>query len=151
MKKYLIAVLLLFIPCVTYALTMCARDNSLVIVLNRNDVGGATGSFGRNENMWRVNFTYGTIIGEATCLSESEKENVSFTDYPKGLHGVNSASEQRLYCYCRMTHPALSDWVYITNYSESETCHGQCTGFCAQTAAGTRINLNTKLFNAIGR
>ena len=150
MKKYLIAVLLLFIPCVTYALTMCARDNSLVVALNPSVVGGATSAINRNEYIWRVNFTYGTIIGEATCLSETEKENVSLSDYPKGLHGKDERSENRLYCYCRMTHPALSAWVHVISYSSAEECIN-CTGFCAQTAAGSRISINTRLFNSIGK
>ena len=156
MKKYLIAVLLLFIPCVTYALTMCARDNSLVISLAQGLRG--KGYEGNNKEFtWGVDFEFGKILGEATCLSEAaggapgtvysyinaNGEMLSY-DIPAGLYNVDKDGNERGYCWCRMKHPALSRWCYTKLDTEnSQWCKNNCVTYCA-------IRINAGQLNCYG-
>ena len=174
MKKYLIAVLLLFIPCVTYALTMCARDNSLVVALN-GGIPGTTSSYSDPEDIWRVNFEYGTIIGEATCLSKTETgggpgpatayreyyhyKNINgemiSQDIPKGLTGHDADGNHRSYCMCRMTHPALSRWVFYEKMDNSNlNCMDYCPRNCAtgaQSNNAIKLQVRVHMFESIGK
>ena len=173
MKKYIIAVLLLFIPCVTYALTMCARDNSLVVALN-GWIPGITTSYDDLDDIWRADFEYGTIIGEATCLSEAEtgggpgpvteiSENYPYKningemisqDFPKGLNGKDKQGNPRIYCMCRMTHPAFSRWVFSKSIGANLNCMNYCPGYCA-TGAGSNNAIERQvrihMFESIGK
>lgn len=170
MKKYIIAVLILFIPCVTYALTMCARDDSLVVALNSGINGDGTPTYNRNEFTWRVNFTYGTILGEATCLSAAEggvaPEMGSIVNsngdmipqsVPKGRSGQSDPNpdnpdldRKRVYCWCRMTHPAMSRWVFRED--RGDMCAYTCAEYCS-TANGVNMtsHLRKAMFNSIGK
>lgn len=127
MKKYIIAMLLLFIPCVTYALTMCARDNSLVISLVSGIVKDY--SWNQGEFTWRMNFDYGTLLGEATCLSDAEVEKIS-SDTPTALYGLDPDGNPRGNCYCRLAHPALSAWQLVIGNQSSEYCRLNCSRNC---------------------
>ncbi|MDW2994648.1 MAG: hypothetical protein R8N24_01300 [Alphaproteobacteria bacterium] len=177
MKKYIVAIMILFIPCVTYALTMCARDNSLVVALNGGIPGDNTQTFNRDEFTWRVNFEYGTILGEATCLSEAEggkpmlgtgnagyhpyintNNQMLSQDIPKGYRGTSPVNTenpelgtQRIYCWCRMTHPAMSRWVFNR---ETAYCATSCTDYCANyvnTSNGIDQYQRIIMFKTIGR
>lgn len=150
MKKYFIAVLLLFIPCVTYALTMCARDNSLVISLDSGVVGANKTGANNPEYLWSVGFSYGTLVGEATCLSANEAER-DLKDIPKGLHGKDDTSTDRLSCYCRMTHPALSGWAYTAKFTNTYDCHNTCAAYCARNINAGDTSTRKRLFNTIGK
>ena len=156
MKKYLIAVLLLFIPCVTYALTMCARDNSLVISLypgsTLKDI-----SYNLAEYTWSGTFDSGTILGEATCLGQAEggwpspvnpgcvvnsNGNRVDSSIPKGFG-------KGQFCWCRMTHPGFSSWVFAANHNSAGTCVTSCAKSC--TSILTNGNFIKALFYNIGK
>jgi hypothetical protein len=136
MKKYIIAVFVFFVPCVTHAITMCARNNTLVgSLLPTSSVVSA--GFSATEPLWRVVFPWGTIFGEATLLSEAEggKPGVLFgitnvdgnmipMDTPAGLVGDDANGNPRIYCWCRMTHPMVSRWMSV-NYKTGD-CKNQC-------------------------
>ena len=149
MKKYIIAVLILFIPCVTYALTMCARDNGLVISLNANISGNSAG-VNNSEFTWAVKYDYGTVLGEGTCLSGNEAEQ-SLDNIQKGLHGYDNTSTARTLCYCRLTHPALSRWKYSTRFTSLSDCRGNCASYCARNASAGDTSLRVAMFNSIGK
>lgn len=159
MKKYIIAVLILFIPCVTYALTMCARDNSLVVALNSGIAGDSTAA-DVNDWTWRTDFSYGALVGEATCLNPTNghPQNDTITgltvrndgtnvpnDFPKGMQGT-----QNFFCWCRITHPINTIWVYSNRFANGAACTNDCTTYCANTVQGN-LSMRKAMFNSIGR
>ena len=164
MKKYIIAVLLLFIPCVTYALTMCARDDSLVVTLNSGPNAG-TGTYNASDFTWREDYIY-TILGEATCLSELEgglsttqgsmtniDGNKVDQSVQKGLQGIyndDSVYGARKYCWCRMTHPALSRWVIVQDMGTIVNCRNTCAERCYAHMKVTP-EFRKGMFNSIGK
>ena len=149
MKKYIIAVLLLFIPCVTYALTMCARDNSLVVALNANLIGNSAG-VNASEFTWAVKYDYGTVLGEGTCLSVNEVEQ-SLDNIEKGLYGYDNTGVARTDCYCRLKHPALSRWTHSTHFTNLSDCRNACVDYCTRSASGGDTRFRVAMFNSIGR
>ena len=143
MKKYILVFLILFTPCVTHAITMCARNDTLVGSLtswNNKDVGE---NFSNTEPYWRIVTPFGTVFGEATKLSAAEGGTPAtstlapFTitntdgkmipmDTQAGLVGDDANGNPREYCWCRMTHPMISRWVNsrTTMYA---TCQQNCS------------------------
>lgn len=137
MKKYILVFLIIFTPCVTHAITMCARNDTLVgSLLTTSSVVSA--GISATEPLWRIVFPWGTIFGEATLLSEAEggKPGVLFgitnvdgnmipMDTPAGLVGDDANGNPREYCWCRMTHPMISRWMSV-NYKTGDDCKGKC-------------------------
>ena len=128
MKKYIIAVFVFFVPCITHAITMCARNNSLVGSLAAWSGSNVDDKYSSSEPLWRAATTFGTIFGEATKLSAAEggepsgsysitnvDGNMIPMDKPAGLVGNDENGNPRTYCWCRMTHPMISRWVGIKN------------------------------------
>ena len=162
MKKVLFAFLLLLIPCVGGALTMCVRDSSLVVSLDQSINGSANGN-NASEMVWWAEFSYGRIYGEATCLSAAEGGKPSGSmgvitnadgvmlsqDVPSGLKNKDADGNDRGYCWCKMTHPAYSRWVFYYSYSAS-ACASDCANYCGIHARYTAA-LRTGLFGSVGK
>ena len=162
MKKVLIVGLMLLMPCVGGALTMCVRDSSLVVSLDQS-IGGTTNGNNASEMLWWTEFSYGRIYGEATCLSEAEGGKPSGSmgvitnsngeklsqDIPAGLKNKDADGNDRGYCWCRMTHPASSRWVFDTSSSAS-TCASNCAIYCGARARDNAA-LRGGLFGSVGK
>ena len=151
MKKVLIVGLMLLMPCVGGALTMCVRDDSLVVSLDQS-IGGSGNGHNAAEMLWWTDFSYGRIYGEATCLSEAEGGKPSGSqgvitnsngeklsqDIPAGLKNKDADGNDRGYCWCRMTHPASSRWVFSNSYSASN-CASTCADLCGSSPRATPL------------
>ena len=130
MKRVIVTYCVTLIMCVfsvcANAQTMCVRDKSLVISLDKN-VQGTSHSSNKSEWIWWADFPYGRIYGDATCLSAEEGLGRTGTmgayygvdDYAKtpitadaGLSGTDANGNERKYCWCRATHPVSSRWVF---------------------------------------
>ena len=156
MKKVLFAFLLLLIPCVGDALTMCVRDSAMVVSLDPA-VAGSSYKYNASEMVWSVTFPYGTIYGEATCLSATDgtpSENTMgvYTNSRGEMLPHGDTFTQRLdggYCWCRMTHPAYSRWVFSNSRSAS-TCASYCAYSCASIARSNAA-LRSGLFGSVGK
>ncbi len=163
MKKVLIVGLMLLMPCVGGALTMCVRDSSLVVSLDQS-IGGTTNGNNASEMLWWTEFSYGRIYGEATCLSEAEGGKPSggqgvYTNdkgqmLPQdealaGRTGQDADGNDRGYCWCKMTHPASSRWVFAYSGSASY-CASNCANYCGLYAQG-RAALRGGLFGSVGK
>ena len=162
MQKVLIVGLMFLMPCVGDALTMCVRDDSLVISLDKIFLGTGSG-YNASEMLWWTDFSYGRIYGEATCLSEAEGGKPSggmgvitnsngkmlSQDIPAGLKNTDADANERVYCWCRMTHPASSRWVY-NNTSSALLCASNCARYCAGFTNDVH-DLRGGLFGSVGK
>ena len=162
MQKVLIVGLMLLMPCVGGALTMCVRDSSLVVSLDQS-IGGTTNGNNASEMLWWTEFSYGRIYGEATCLSEAEGGKPSGSmgvitnsngemlsqDIPAGLKNKDADGNDRGYCWCRMTHPASSRWVFNNSHSASR-CASLCANNCGRYAQSSAA-LRGGLFGSVGK
>ena len=118
--------MLCLLPIYANATDMCARDDTMVLVFDK-DIGGSGYGNNATEWTWWTSFAYGRIAGDATCLSVKEGLGRTGTmgayygtgDYSKtfievepGLKGTDSDGNDRKYCWCKMTHPVSSRWVF---------------------------------------
>ena len=142
--KRLILLFFILAPVWANAQTMCVRDKSLVISLDKNVAGTGYGG-NASEMIWWTDFPYGRIYGEATCLSAAEGlgrttgmgayygvEEYATTPITAevGLSGTDANGNERKYCWCRATHPVSSRWVFDNAYASASYCVSNCAGNC---------------------
>ena len=156
MKNLLVVSLMLLMPCVGGALDMCVRDSAMVVSLDPA-VGGSSYKNNASEMTWATVFSYGTIYGEATCLSDADgtpSENTMgvYTNSKGEMLPNDDTFVQRKdggHCWCRMTHPASSRWVF--NYSNSASyCASACASDCGYNARSNAA-LRVGLFGSVGK
>ncbi len=163
MKKviYLLVGVLLSLPSV--ATEMCARNDTIVIPLDSNVGGSYNGSNGAEHTWWTI-FSYGRIYGLSTCLSAAEGgtpsggmgsyTNIDGNMLPQdealaGRTGQDPDGNDRVYCWCKMTHPASSRWVFNNSRSAS-ACASTCADYCGGSAQNY-ATLRSGLFGSVGK
>lgn len=142
--KRLILLFFILAPMWANAQTMCVRDKSLVISLDKN-VRGTSYNSNKSEWIWWVDFPYGRVYGDATCLSAEEGLGrttgqgayYGTDDYAKtpitaeaGVSGTDANGNERKYCWCRATHPVSSRWVFNYAYDTYTACPSNCPNLC---------------------
>ena len=154
MKKIII-VLCCFITFGVGATEMCARNDTIVVPLDAT-VPGTGNGYNAVEWMWWATFEYGKIYGTATCLSKAEVAELlpSDDDELLGRSGKDATAEKegtadnRGECYCKLTHPMSSRWVFYNSYSASN-CASNCAYYCAYYAH-FNVGLRSGLFGSVG-
>ena len=163
MKKILCVVLICMASVVANATDMCARNDTMVFVFDK-DVNGTANGTNATEWTWWTSFEYGRISGDAACLSVVEglgrttgmgayygtgEYANTFIDVEPGLHGTDSDGNERKYCWCKMTHPFSSRWVFSRAYASASDCVSDCARYC-----GTNVQINAALrggvFGSVG-
>ena len=75
--------------------------------------------------------------------------NMLSQDVPAGLKNKDDDGNDRGYCWCRMTHPASSRWVF--RYSDSASaCASACASYCGFNAQNSAA-LRSGLFGSVGK
>ena len=151
------------LPVVATARTMCVRDNSLVISLD-SSISGTSSAYDQEEWVFWTDFSYGRIYGEGTCLSANESlgqtvqgsyygagdyVNTIITAEP-GMYGTDADGNARTSCWCRITHPVQSLWVYRNTESG---CKQYCTQYCGdflKSNMGHSTKVRAAVFKSIG-
>ena len=143
MKRFFIIIFAL-LPIYANATDMCARDDTMVLVFDK-DVGGSGYGSDATEWTWWTSVPYGRIAGDATCLSVKEglgrtsgqgayygtgDYSKTFIEAESGLKGTDSDGNDRKYCWCKMTHPVSSRWVFAYAFADSSACASSCASYC---------------------
>lgn len=63
---------------------------------------------------------------------------------------LSGTATENLYCWCRITSPAVSQWAYAAKYASSTNCDTNCVTNCATKFAGN-TTFRTALFTSIGK
>ena len=145
MRKIIFACAFVFVGAVCYATEMCARNDTVVVPLESVNNGLSHGN-NNNEFTWWVDFDFGRIYGHSTCLSADEglgrtsgtmgayygtgEYANTFIDAEPGLSGNDANGNERKYCWCKMTHPAFSRWVFNDARANSSVCASTCADRC---------------------
>ena len=144
MKKviYLLIGVLLSMP--AGATTMCALEDTTAVILDPS-ISGTGYKSDVNTFTWNTTFPYGTIYGVAACLSVNGGSQGTINPDLDASGGEKEGG----YCWCKMTHPASSRWVFVYSYSASE-CASKCAPYCSSTVR-TSAALRGGLFGSIGK
>lgn len=100
----------------SYATTMCAANDTVAIIL---DPSIERTEFGRDSltlTWWAV-FPYGRIQGSYACVNENET-----------AHGFEKYGR---FCWCKMTNPLSSNFLYCDWYKSTDNCNSYCAGCCS--------------------
>ena len=161
--KRLILLFFILAPMWANAQTMCVRDKSLVVSLD-SGIQGTDYDLNASEWIWWVDFPYGRIYGDATCLSATESlgrttgtgayyGTEEYADTPitaeVGLNGTDVNGDERQYCWCRATHPVSSRWVFDNAFSSAALCTSNCTNYCGR-AAMYSTPMRKGIFGSVG-
>lgn len=162
MKRMLIIFMILFcLPCI--ATEMCARNDTVVIPLEAASNGVSHG-FNNNEFTWWGDFDFGRIYGYSTCLSADEglrptgtvgayygtgEYANAFIDAEPGLSGNDANGNERKHCWCKMTHPAYSRWVFSSAQGSASVCVKYCAETCSHHVR-TNAAMRKGLFGSVG-
>ena len=141
MKK-IISILMCIIATPCFATSMCASDDTISIVLDPT-ISGISNRVLDNFKLWETYMPYGSIRGTSACLSKNYGNAQTITDNGEVVIG---GERNGGYCYCKMTHPALSSWFF--EYSRGANCANECVGYC-----GSNVRANApwrvKVFGSI--
>ncbi len=75
------------------------------------------------------------ISGIAGCSSQ----NGSAIGTKSDTISTSSTTEDNMYCWCKMTSPAVSSWVFNYVYGSAANCAYECAKFCAAGLASPKI------------
>ena len=137
----------------SFATTMCVQDDNVAVILDPSN-NGNNNSYDNNVGTWSTTFSWGTVSGISACLTSSQGKSMGgtvsqLTDEGVRVIGGERNDTTRKYCWCKMTHPAVSLWAFhITNSSASEcasTCAGRCGNYVLDSSS-----LRAGLFGSVG-
>ncbi len=144
MKRILIALIILCVATPLHATTMCAAEDTTAVILDPS-INGTGYKSDANTMTWNTTFPYGTIYGVAACLSVNGGSSGTVnTDLNAG-----GGEKEGGYCWCKMTHPAASRWVFNHSFSASN-CASLCAYYCASHAPSNAA-LRSGLFGSVGK
>ncbi|MCQ2581451.1 MAG: hypothetical protein MJ170_00515 [Alphaproteobacteria bacterium] len=115
-----------------------------------NDSTGESGAWTKNtatyglttDQTWSVTFSYGIVKGIASCNSTpgtyAQSTNQNFNQTDKGQ-----------YCWCKMTFPAVSRWVFYIDRASAAACAFYCADHCGD---GFRVysGFRSAMFGSVG-
>lgn len=117
MKKLIISSLIAMFCASAGATTMCATDDTLAIVLDPL-INGTAASHNTDLFEWSATFSYGTVWGIATCVDTSVAPNTAVEELRDSNGEIVTGGERTgRYCWCQLSHPAKSRWVFRNAYS----------------------------------
>lgn len=149
MKKFLLISVLLTIP--AYATTMCAQNDTVAIILDPS-LPLSNSGFNSDLGDWWATGSYGTVYGISACLNKGARKqeavsDLTDTDNNGETKKVVGSEKYGRYCWCKLTRPVSSLWVYINDYGSTEKCVS-VFGNCCQYYFHNFKNVREILFKA---
>ena len=161
MKK--IILLLMLFTTGAFATEMCARNDTVVVVLDAAEL--QTGSGYNSIDMLTFSvFEYGRVTVGYACLTEKEIKSYSYSytgnlgqgmlldtrEYNLwGLYGEDTDPEPRIFCACKVMHPVSSKWFVRRNLATASTCRSSCYVTCMDLFRDSHIARET-MYKSIG-
>ena len=128
MRKFLLSMFFgIFAIINAHASVMCSTSDYVTFVLDPY-INGTNYTYDAAARTWKAIFPYGNVSGVAVCNDTG------------GSYAVASNSEQYetggVKCWCKMTHPAVSRWVFRYSGSSASGCAGACADNCGYDVRG---------------
>ena len=126
-KQILIGLLGLAVVAPALAVSVCAKNELVTVVLDPS-IGGNSYTYSNTTGSWQTVFSYGTVTGISACLTTGGSYGVA-------NQNIDAVGGETLggNCWCKMTHPMASAWVFSNSRS---FCASDCADVC-----GYRVQL----------
>lgn len=132
-----------------HATTMCAADDTIAIVLDPA-VNGTAYAYNADLFEWSATFSYGTLWGISTCVGTGGTYGVAVDQLRDSDGTVASGGERTgVNCWCQMTHPAQSRWVFRLAYDSVDDCRSLCASPCGLDVRNNQT-LRLGMFGSLG-
>ena len=112
-----------------FGTTMCVQNDNVAVVLDPS-VAGTTYTYDNALGRWDTTFPYGHVIGISACINTSGSYGVAKSQLKDGENDVVGGEVTGPRCWCKMTHPAVSLWVFSGSSSSTSVCASSCAGRC---------------------
>ena len=112
-----------------FGTTMCVQNDNVAVVLDPS-VAGTTYTYDNSLGRWDTTFPYGHVIGISACINTSGSYGVAKSQLKDGGNDVVGGEVTGPRCWCKMTHPAVSLWVFDGSSSSAAGCASNCTIVC---------------------
>ena len=89
---------------------------------------------------WANIFPYGNVSGVAVCNDTGGTVNRASNSEQYETGGVK--------CWCKMTHPAVSRWVFRNSYSSASVCATYCALGCGDDVRA-RSDFRSGVFGSV--
>ena len=116
------------------AVSVCAKNSIVTVVLDPT-LGISGYTYNNAASVWKATASYGTITGISTCIATSGTFGVANPSV-ESPGGETTGGK----CWCKMTHPMASRWVFNYDYGSASNCASDCTYYC-----GFRVQYNGAL------
>ena len=149
MKKIMMAGLIAMFCASAGATTMCATDDTLAIVLDPV-ISGISNTHNSDLFEWSATFSYGTVWGIATCVDTGGQVNCPVEELRDSNGEIATGGERTgKYCWCKMTHPAVSRWVFRHTFASVGGCEYHCANYCGRDVRD-ESEFRAGLFGSVG-
>ena len=133
-KIGVLMMMLMVLP--SYAANMCSAQDTVTVILDPS-IGGKSYTNNAQQGTWSTVFDYGTVHGIMACLNSNHGKgqggwvaNLTDTDNNDVTKPVVGFERYGKYCWCKMTHPVASRWVFRSDYGSASICASNCAYYC---------------------
>ena len=125
--------------------TMCVTNDNTNIILDPS-IDGTGYTKDEAAKTWTATFPNYTVSGIATCNSTS---GTYAKAYPEYNFDNNHASSEGVYCWCRMTYPIRSAWVFSTQRTDALECEERCATSCGYLTSAV-LDFRRSVYGSVG-
>ena len=148
MKRIIIFTMMIMFAVPAVAVSVCAKDSVVTVVLDPS-INGSSNTYNNSTGTWKTVFSYGNVSGISTCVSTAPTGSMGSTKTTDGTPLVATGGETAgQYCWCKMTHPMSSLWVFHNDYGSAANCASHCTLYCGIHARNNAA-LRSGLFGSV--
>ncbi len=149
MKKILMCLCMCMALRPAAATTMCAEDDVVAGALDPM-INGTNHTSNSEIFEWSAVFPYGTVWGIATCVDTSGT-TYGAVDELRDSNGEIATGGERTgrYCWCQMTHPLKSRWLFRHAGSSVAACGSSCADHCGLDVRDNS-GLRAGVFGSVG-
>ena len=112
-----------------FGTTMCVQNDNVAVVLDPS-VAGTTYTYDNALGRWDTTFPYGHVIGISACITTSGSYGKAVSQLKDDGNDVVGGEVTGAKCWCKMTHPAVSLWVFARSYGSTSACASDCAYDC---------------------
>ena len=144
--------------CMRNTLTMLTIDTTKDGVVTENDAISRSWAVDFDYNLFSDNSSRSAseIVGNTACVEISVKSALAGNNSNAGTASPGDANtylrvedyDTGTNCWCKMSGPVTSYWVYLKTYDDADACASECTSYCANGFANNTDMSNGRLMRS---